>query len=309
MDETGIKLLWNTADRHSNPIYVHGAASSSNAEVFAISAAQVKKGIDLSKKLGGKNFVFWGGREGYENLLNTDMKLEEENIAYLYQMAIDYSNKIGHEKLIFLLEPKPKEPMKHQYDFDAATTMSFLQKYNLTDRFKLNLEANHATLAGHTFEHEMNVARNYNALGSLDANQGDVLLGWDTDEFPTDLYAATLTMYEVLENGGIEPGGINFDAKVRRTSFEMEDLFLAHIAGMDTFAKALKAAAKLKEERFFEKIKEERYASYKTGIGSEIISNKANLESLTAYALKHDQIENKSSHIEHIKSKLNDYLY
>lgn len=309
MDETGIKLLWNTADRHSNPIYVHGAASSSNAEVFAMSAAQVKKGIDLSKKLGGKNFVFWGGREGYENLLNTDMKLEEENIAYLYQMAIDYSNKIGHEKLIFLLEPKPKEPMKHQYDFDAATTMSFLQKYNLTDRFKLNLEANHATLAGHTFEHEMNVARNYNALGSLDANQGDVLLGWDTDEFPTDLYAATLTMYEVLENGGIEPGGINFDAKVRRTSFEMEDLFLAHIAGMDTFAKALKVAAKLKEERFFEKIKEERYASYKTGIGSEITSKKVDLESLTAYALKHDQIENKSSHIEHIKSKLNDYLY
>lgn len=309
MDETGIKLLWNTADRHSNPIYVHGAASSSNAEVFAISAAQVKKGIDLSKKLGGKNFVFWGGREGYESLLNTDMKLEEENIAYLYQMAIDYSNKIGHEKLMFLLEPKPKEPMKHQYDFDAATTMSFLQKYNLTDRFKLNLEANHATLAGHTFEHEINVARNYRALGSLDANQGDSLLGWDTDEFPTDLYTATLTMYEVLENGGIEPGGINFDAKVRRTSFEMEDLFLAHIAGMDTFAKALKAAAKLKEERFFEKIKEERYASYKTGIGSEITSNKANLESLTAYALKHDQIENKSSHIEHIKSKLNDYLY
>lgn len=309
MDETGIKLLWNTADRHSNPIYVHGAASSSNAEVFAISAAQVKKGIDLSKKLGGKNFVFWGGREGYENLLNTDMKLEEENIAYLYQMAIDYSNKIGHEKLIFLLEPKPKEPMKHQYDFDAATSMSFLQKYNLTDRFKLNLEANHATLAGHTFEHEMNVARNYNALGSLDANQGDVLLGWDTDEFPTDLYAATLTMYEVLENGGIEPGGINFDAKVRRTSFEMEDLFLAHIAGMDTFAKALKVAAKLKEDRFLEEIKEERYASYKTGIGSEITSKKVDLESLTAYALKHDQIENKSSHIEHIKSKLNDYLY
>lgn len=309
MDETGIKLLWNTADRHSNPIYVHGAASSSNAEVFAISAAQVKKGIDLSKKLGGKNFVFWGGREGYENLLNTDMKLEEENIAYLYQMAIDYSNKIGHEKLMFLLEPKPKEPMKHQYDFDAATSMSFLQKYNLTDRFKLNLEANHATLAGHTFEHEMNVARNYNALGSLDANQGDVLLGWDTDEFPTDLYAATLTMYEVLENGGIEPGGINFDAKVRRTSFEMEDLFLAHIAGMDTFAKALKVAAKLKEDRFLEEIKEERYASYKTGIGSEITSKKVDLESLTAYALKHDQIENKSSHIEHIKSKLNDYLY
>lgn len=309
MNETGIKLLWNTADRHSNPIYVHGAASSSNADVFAISAAQVKKGIDISKKLGGKNFVFWGGREGYENLLNTDMKLEEENIARLYHMAIDYSNEIGHNELLFLLEPKPKEPMKHQYDFDAATSMAFLQKYKLTDRFKLNLEANHATLAGHTFEHEINVARNYDALGSLDANQGDVLLGWDTDEFPTDLQSATLAMNEVLENGGIAPGGINFDAKVRRTSFEMEDLFIAHIAGMDTFARGLKVAARLKEDQFFEKIKEERYGSYKEGIGAEIIANKTDLKSLTAYALNHDQIENKSAHIEYVKSKLNDYLY
>lgn len=308
MDQTGIKLLWNTADRHSNPIYVHGAASSSNADVYAVSAAQVKKGIDISKKLGGKNFVFWGGREGYENLINTNMKLEEENIARLYHMAIDYSNKIGHEELMFLLEPKPKEPMKHQYDFDAATSMSFLQKYDLTDRFKLNLEANHATLAGHTFEHEMNVARNYNALGSLDANQGDMLLGWDTDEFPTDVYSVTLAMVEFLENGGIEPGGINFDAKVRRTSFEMEDLFLAHIAGMDTFARGLKAAAKIKETRFLDELKEKRYASYETGIGSDILSGKADLETLTTYALEHSEIKNESSHIEHIKSKLNDYL-
>ncbi|MDN5372706.1 MAG: xylose isomerase [Carnobacterium sp.] len=308
MDQTGIKLLWNTADRHSNPIYVHGAASSSNADVYAVSAAQVKKGIDISKKLGGKNFVFWGGREGYENLINTNMKLEEENIARLYHMSIDYSNKIGHEELMFLLEPKPKEPMKHQYDFDAATSMSFLQKYDLTDRFKLNLEANHATLAGHTFEHEMNVARNYDALGSLDANQGDMLLGWDTDEFPTDVYSVTLAMVEFLENGGIEPGGINFDAKVRRTSFEMEDLFLAHIAGMDTFARGLKAAAKIKETRFLDELKEKRYASYETGIGSDILSGKTDLETLTTYALAHDDVKNESSHIEHIKSKLNDYL-
>lgn len=308
MDQTGIKLLWNTADRHSNPIYVHGAASSSNADVYAVSAAQVKKGIDISKKLGGKNFVFWGGREGYENLINTNMKLEEENIARLYHMAIDYSNKIGHEELVFLLEPKPKEPMKHQYDFDAATSMSFLQKYDLTDRFKLNLEANHATLAGHTFEHEMNVARNYNALGSLDANQGDMLLGWDTDEFPTDVYSVTLAMIEFLENGGIEPGGINFDAKVRRTSFEMEDLFLAHIAGMDTFARGLKAAAKIKETRFLDELKEKRYASYETGIGSDIVAGKVDLETLTTYALAHDDIKNESSHIEYIKSKFNDYL-
>ncbi|WP_373756114.1 xylose isomerase, partial [Jeotgalibaca porci] len=294
MKETGIKLLWNTADRHANPIYVNGAASSNNADVYAVSAAQVKKGIDISKRLGGKNFVFWGGREGYETLLNTDMAFEEENIARLYKMAIAYSNEIGHEELTFLLEPKPKEPMKHQYDFDSATSMAFLQKYDLTDRFKLNLEANHATLAGHTFEHEMNVARNYNALGSLDANQGDMLLGWDTDEFPTDLYSVSLAMYEVLENGGIAPGGINFDAKVRRSSFEMDDLFLAHIAGMDTFARGLKAAARLKEDKFFENLKADRYASYQEGIGKDIISDKTDLKSLTEYALGNKEVKNKS---------------
>lgn len=309
MKETGIKLLWNTADRHANPIYVNGAASSNNADVYAVSAAQVKKGIDISKRLGGKNFVFWGGREGYETLLNTDMAFEEENIARLYKMAIAYSNEIGHEELTFLLEPKPKEPMKHQYDFDSATSMAFLQKYDLTDRFKLNLEANHATLAGHTFEHEMNVARNYNALGSLDANQGDMLLGWDTDEFPTDLYSVTLAMHEVLENGGIAPGGINFDAKVRRSSFEMDDLFLAHIAGMDTFARGLKGAARLKEDKFFENLKADRYSSYQEGIGKDIISDKTDLKSLSEYALGNKEIKNKSSHIELVKAKLNEYIF
>lgn len=308
MDQTGIKLLWNTANLFSHPRFVNGAASSNNADVFAYAAAQIKKGLDISKKLNGENYVFWGGREGYETLLNTDMKFEQDNIARLFKMAVKYGEKIGH-KPQFLIEPKPKEPTKHQYDFDAATTMAFIQKYGLQDDFKLNLEANHATLAGHTFEHELCVARSYNALGSIDANQGDVLLGWDTDEFPTNVYDVTLAMYEILENGGIAPGGINFDAKVRRSAFEMEDLLLAHIAGMDTFARALKNAAKLKEERFFDEIKEKRYASYKEGIGAKIVAGEEDLESLTAYALKHDDIKMESSHIEYVKNCLNDYLF
>ena len=307
MDQTGIKLLWNTANMFSNPRYVNGAASSNSAEVFAYAAAQVKKGLDISKKLGGENYVFWGGREGYESLLNTDMKFEQDNIARLFKMAVAYGEKIGH-KPQFLIEPKPKEPSKHQYDFDAATTMAFIQKYGLEGDFKLNLEANHATLAGHTFEHEMNVARCYDALGSIDANQGDMLLGWDTDEFPTNIYDTTLAMYEILENGGIAPGGINFDSKVRRSSFEMEDLLLAHIAGMDTFARGLKAAAKLKEDRFFDDLKDKRYASYNEGVGARILSDEETLESLTEYTMQNGDIKLESSHLEFVKSRLNDYL-
>lgn len=308
MNQTGIKLLWNTANMFSHPRYMHGAASTSNAEVYAYAAAQVKKGLEISKKLNGENYVFWGGREGYESLLNTDLAFEQDNIARFFKMAVDYAIEIDH-KVPFLIEPKPMEPSKHQYDFDAATAMAFLQKYDLTDHFKLNLEANHATLAGHTFEHELAVARSYDALGSIDANQGDVLLGWDTDEFPTNLYDVTLAMYQILENGGIAPGGINFDAKVRRTSFEMDDLFLAHIAGMDTFARALKAAARLKEEGFFDKEIARRYASFQTGIGKEIVEGKTNLKELAEYALKHDQIEIESNHLEYLKSRLNDYIY
>lgn len=307
MDRTGIKLLWNTANMFSNPRYTNGAASTNNADVFAYAAAQVKKGLDISKKLGGENYVFWGGREGYETLLNTDMAFEQDNIARLFKMAVAYGNKINH-KPQFLIELKPKEPSKHQYDFDAATALQFIQKYGLAGDFKLNLEANHATLAGHTFEHEIEVARINQALGSLDANQGDVLLGWDTDEFPTNVYDVTLAMYGVLENGGIAPGGINFDSKVRRSSFAMEDLFLAHIAGMDTFARGLKAAVKLKEDRFFDELKEKRYASFQTGIGASIISDQEDLESLTEYALKLEDIQLESSHIEYVKSRLNDYL-
>ena len=308
MDETGIKLLWNTANMFSHPRYNNGAASSNNADVFAYAAAQVKKGLDISKKLGGENYVFWGGREGYESLLNTDMALEQDNIARLFKMAIAYGEKIGH-KPQFLIEPKPKEPSKHQYDFDAATTMAFIQKYGLEGDFKLNLEANHATLAGHTFEHELNVARNYQALGSIDANQGDLLLGWDTDEFPTNVYDTTLTMYEILENCGIAPGGINFDAKVRRSSHKMEDLLLAHIAGMDTYARGLKAAAKLKETRYLDELRENRYASYTEGIGKRIVDGAEDLESLTAYALENQDIHLESSHLEVVKSRLNDLLF
>ncbi|MGM0255130.1 MULTISPECIES: xylose isomerase [Enterococcus] len=307
MERTGIKLLWNTANMFSHPRYVNGAASTNHADVFAYAAAQVKKGLDISKKLNGQNYVFWGGREGYETLLNTDMAFEQDNIARLFKMAIAYSEKIGHTPQ-FLIEPKPMEPSKHQYDFDAATALQFIQKYGLQEKFKLNLEANHATLAGHTFEHEIEVARINNALGSLDANQGDVLLGWDTDEFPTNVYDVTLAMYGVLENGGIAPGGINFDSKVRRSSFAMEDLFLAHIAGMDTFARGLKAAAKLKEDCFFDTLKEKRYATFQEGIGESIVNDKEDLESLAHYALKLKDIELESSHIEYVKSCLNDYL-
>ena len=304
---TGIKLLWNTANMFSNPRYMNGVSTSNRAEVFAYGAVQVKKGLELSKKLGGENYVFWGGREGYESLLNTDMGLEMDHMAKFFHLAIDYAKSINHLP-IFLIEPKPKEPSKHQYDFDAATTMAFIQKYGLEGDFKLNLEANHATLAGHTFEHEMNVARCYDALGSIDANQGDMLLGWDTDEFPTNIYDTTLAMYEILENGGIAPGGINFDSKVRRSSFEMEDLLLAHIAGMDTFARGLKAAAKLKEERFFDDLKDKRYASYNEGIGARILSDEETLESLTEYSLQNGDIKLESSHLEFVKSRLNDYL-
>ncbi|QTJ34937.1 xylose isomerase [Dolosigranulum pigrum] len=307
MEETGTKLLWNTANMFSHPRFNNGAASSNNADVFAYAAAQVKKGLEISKKLSGENYVFWGGREGYESLLNTDMKFETDNIARLFKMAINYGEKIGH-KPQFLLEPKPKEPSKHQYDFDAATTLAFIQKYDLEGDFKLNLEANHATLAGHTFEHELNVARDYNALGSIDANQGDLLLGWDTDEFPTNIYSTTLAMYEILENGGIAPGGINFDSKVRRSSHEMDDLLLAHIAGMDSFARGLKAAARLKEDGFFENLIKERYSSYEEGIGAKILNDEVDLESLSQYALQNDDIQLKSSHLETVKARLNDYL-
>lgn len=307
MAGSGMKLLWNTANMFTHPRFVHGAATSCNADVFAYAAAKVKKGLEIAKELGAGNYVFWGGREGYETLLNTDMKLEQENLARFYRMAVDYAKEIGFDGT-FLIEPKPKEPTKHQYDFDAATAIAFLQKYDLADHFKLNIEANHATLAGHTFEHELRTARINGMLGSVDANQGDPLLGWDTDEFPTDLYSTTLAMYEVLKNGGLGKGGLNFDAKVRRGSFKAEDLFYAHVAGMDSFARGLKVAHQLIEERVLDDFVEKRYKSFTEGIGKDIVEGNADFHSLESYVLEHGQIENESGRQEMLKAILNQYL-
>lgn len=307
MSTSKTKLLWNTANMFSNPRYVHGAATSCNADVFAHSAAKVKKGLEVAKDLGAENYVFWGGREGYETLLNTDMKFEQDNLGRFFHMAVDYAKEIGYDGQ-FLIEPKPKEPTSHQYDFDVATGLAFLHAYDLTNDFKFNIEANHATLAGHTFEHEIRTARMHGMLGSLDANQGHPLLGWDTDEFPTDLYATTLAMYEVLKNGGIGKGGLNFDSKVRRGSFEQNDLFHAHIAGMDSFAVGLKVAQRLIDDKVFENIIEKRYASYNEGIGKKIVTGATNFKELEAYALENDQITNQSGQLEIIKATINQYL-
>jgi len=308
MKTSKVKVLWNTANMFTNPRFVHGAATSNNADVFAYAAAQVKKGLETAVELGSENYVFWGGREGYESLLNTDMKLELDNLARFLEMAVAYADEIGFRGQL-LIEPKPKEPTKHQYDYDAATTIAFLKTYGLDHRFKLNIEANHATLAGHTFEHELHVARINGMLGSIDANQGDPLLGWDTDEFPTDLYSVTLAMYEIIQNGGLGCGGVNFDAKVRRSSFEPVDLFYAHIAGMDTFARGLKAAARLVEENVLQRVLDHRYASFKSGIGLDIVNGKADFKSLEAYILDKGEIPNQSSRLEQLRSLLNDYIY
>lgn len=307
MQTSNVKLLWNTANMFTNPRFVHGAATSCNADVFAYAAAQVKKGLETAKELGAENYVFWGGREGYETLLNTNLQLELDNLARFMHMAVDYATEIGYTGQ-FLIEPKPKEPTTHQYDTDAATTISFLRQYGLDKYFKLNLEANHATLAGHTFEHELRVARVQGLLGSVDANQGDPLLGWDTDEFPTDLYSTTLAMYEILQNGGLGSGGLNFDAKVRRGSFEQDDLLYAHVAGMDAFARGLKVAHKLVEDRVFENVINERYGSFKEGIGLEIVEGKANFHTLEQYAFKNRNIMNKSGRQERLKAILNQYI-
>jgi xylose isomerase len=302
------KLLWGTANAFSNPRYVHGAATTCNADVYAFAAAQVKKALEVTKELGGENYVFWGGREGYETLLNTDLKLEQDNLARFFHMAVDYAHKIGFTGQ-FLIEPKPKEPTKHQYDFDVATVMAFLRQYGLDKYFKMNIEANHATLAGHTFQHEVALARINGVLGSLDVNQGDPNLGWDTDQFPTNIYDATLLMYEVLKNGGIGQGGLNFDAKVRRASFEVEDLFLGYIAGMDTLAQGLRVAYNMLEEGEFENAVKERYKSFSEGIGKDIVEGKADFESLEKYALNNSVIKNKSGRQELLEAKLNQYIF
>lgn len=309
MQKTGIRCLWGTANMFSNPRYMNGAGSTNSAEVYAFAAAQIKKAIDLTVKFGGEGYVFWGGREGYETLLNTDVKFEQENIARLMHMAVDYARSIGFTG-DFYIEPKPKEPMKHQYDFDAATAIGFLRQYGLDKDFKLNIEANHATLAGHTFQHELRIAAVNNMLGSIDANQGDPLLGWDTDEFPSNVYDAAMCMYEVLKAGGLAHGGLNFDAKSRRPSNTMEDLVQSYILGMDTFALGLiKAAELIKDGRIDEFVKN-RYASFNSGIGADIVNGKTTLAQLSDYACAKKKPDAPSSgRQEYLQAVINSVLF
>jgi xylose isomerase len=305
---TGIKLLWGTANLFSNPRFMHGAATTCNADVFAFAAAQVKKCLEVTKELGGVNYVFWGGREGYQNLWNTNMKRELDNLGRFLHLAVDYAKKIGFAGQ-FLIEPKPKEPTKHQYDSDAAACLNFLRAYDLMPHFKLNIETNHATLAGHTMMHELEYAGHQGALGSIDANTGDLMLGWDTDQFPTNFYLTTEIMLTILKWGGLAPGGVNFDAKVRRESFEPIDLFYAHVGGMDAFARGLKIAAAIRAEGEFDKFVKERYRSFDSGIGAEIESGQADFSRLEAYILqKGDAAPNKSGRQEMLEHLLNRYL-
>ena len=305
---TGVRLLWGTANLFSNPRYVHGAATSPNADAFAYAAAQVKKALEVTKELNGDGYVFWGGREGYQNLWNTDMKRELDHLAAFMHMAVDYAQEIGFTGQ-FYFEPKPKEPTKHQYDFDAAACINFLRAYGLTDHVKLNIETNHATLAGHTVEHELEYAGHQGFLGSVDANTGDLLLGWDTDQFPTDVYLTTKIMLAFMKYGGVAPGGVNFDAKVRRESFEPVDLFYAHVGGMDTFAKGLKIAAAIRAEGEIAGMVDDRYRSWNSGVGAEIEAGKHNFASLEKYMLeKGDAAPNASGRQELFENVVNRYV-
>ncbi len=307
-ERTSLQLLWGTANLFSNPRYMHGAATSCNADAFAFAAAQVKKMIEVTKELGGTSYVFWGGREGYQNLWNTDMKRELDHLAAFMHMAIDYAKKIGFTGQ-FLFEPKPKEPTKHQYDSDAAACINFIRANGLEDHIKLNLETNHATLAGHSMEHELEYAGSQGFLGSMDANTGDLLLGWDTDQFPTDIYLTTKCKLAILKHGGLAPGGVNFDAKVRRESHEPVDLFHAHIGGMDAFARGLKIAAAIRADGRLENFVKERYGSWDTGIGKEIESGQASFESLDTYMLdKGDVTPNASGRQEFLENLINEFI-
>ncbi|MDE7292829.1 MAG: xylose isomerase [Oscillospiraceae bacterium] len=304
------KLLWGTAKCFDHPRYMHGAGTSPSADVFAFAAAQIKKAVEATVKLGGKGYVFWGGREGYETLLNTNMALEQDNMARLMRMTVDYARSIGYTG-DFYIEPKPKEPTKHQYDFDTATVIGFLRKYGLEKDFKMNIEANHATLAQHTFQHELRVARDNGVFGSIDANQGDMLLGWDTDQFPTNVYDAALCMYEVLKAGGFTNGGLNFDSKARRGSYTPEDIFYSYIAGMDSFALGLRIADKLISDGRIDKFVADRYASWNSGIGADIISGKATMADLEKYALEKGEVTASlsSGRQEMLESILNNIMF
>ena len=305
--EHGKKLLWGTSCLFAHPRYSQGAGTSPNADVFAYAAAQVKAAIDNTLKLGGEGYTFWGGREGYSSLLNTNMKIELDNLAILLHLAVDYAKKIGF-KGQFYIEPKPREPSTHQYDSDSAACLNFLRQYGLMDHFKLNLETNHATLAGHTMMHEMTVAIDAGALGSVDANQGDELIGWDTDQFPTDIYLCTEIMLKLLEMGGLTTGGLNFDAKRRRESHDPADLFHAHIGGMDAFARGLKIAAAIREDGRLQAFVDKRYSSYTSGIGAKISGKQTSMEELSAYALGNGEPALDSGRQEMLENLVNEFI-
>ena len=300
----GVKLLWGTACLFAHPRYVHGAATSCNADVFAYAA----KALEVTHELNGEGYVFWGGREGYSTLLNTNLKREMDHLAAFLHMAVDYKNTIGF-KGQFYIEPKPKEPTKHQYDSDAAACLNFLREYDLIDHLKLNLETNHATLAGHSMQHELEVAAAANALGSIDANTGDELLGWDTDQFPTDVYLTTHIMLTILKMGGFTTGGTNFDAKVRRESFEPIDLFYAHVGGMDAFARGLKIAAAIRKDGRLAEFVKQRYSSWDSGIGEKIEKGKAGFKEFEAYMLKKGEVAaNVSGRQEFLENLINEFI-
>jgi xylose isomerase len=305
--ETGVKVLWGTANLFSNPIYAQGAATNPDPRIMAHAAAQVKTAIDATRELGGENFVFWGGREGYETLLNTDMRREQEQMARFLQMAVEYKKESGFAGQL-LIEPKPAEPTKHQYDFDAAATLWFLGRHGLSKDFKLNIEANHATLAGHTFEHELAFASAAGMLGSVDANRGDPMLGWDTDQFPLDIYDTTKAMLVILGQGGLGSGGLNFDAKVRRSSNDPADLFHGHIGGMDAFARGLLIAHEIIRDGVLASFIGERYAGFGSGIGAEIMSGRRGLRELCEFTLREAPPVPASGRQEMLENILNAYI-
>ena len=306
-DETGVRLLWGTANLFSNPRYQAGAATNPDPEVFAWAAAQVRHAMDATLLLGGEGYTFWGGREGYDTILNTKIGQEREQFARLLHMAVDYADRIGF-KGAFYIEPKPKEPTKHQYDSDAAACLNFLREFGLMDRFKLNLETNHATLAGHSMAHEMRTAREAGALGSVDANTGDTLLGWDTDQFPTDVYLTTEIMREILLMGGLTTGGLNFDAKVRRQSHDELDLFYAHIGGMDAFARGLEIAHAMQEDGRLDGIVEARYAGWTSGFGADVLAGGVTLEDADAHALAAEEPTRRSGRQEMLEGLVNEFI-
>ncbi|WP_018479480.1 xylose isomerase [Pontibacter roseus] len=305
--ETGIKLLWGTANVFSHSRYMNGASTNPDFHVLTHAAAQVKAALDATIALNGENYVFWGGREGYMTLLNTDMKREQEHFAKFLHTAKDYARSQGF-KGTFFIEPKPMEPTKHQYDYDAATVIGFLRQYDLLDDFKINIEVNHATLAGHTFQHELQVAADAGLLGSIDANRGDYQNGWDTDQFPNNINELTEAMLVFLEAGGVQGGGINFDAKIRRNSTDPADLFYAHIGGADTFARALITADNILQNSDFRKIRQERYASFDSGKGKEYEEGKLTLEDLRAYAIQYGEPAVRSGRQEYLENLINRFI-